>query len=260
MRGLKSAFGLLLVTILLEVSAFALLAFRNETIDYMAFAVCGLMVFLLLFQYMLLTRFFQHIDRYLLILPNILAAVGVIMQYRLDREMALKQIAWLAIGMVAMVVAITVVRYIRWLRKPAITYCIITLILLASSLVFGREVGGAKNWFQLGPMTFQPSEFGKILLVFIFASLLSRSKKLGPYFILYAFLGMTVALLLLQKDLGAALIYVICFIVVFYIATSNLLMTGVNLIGTGRRVCCGLSFVFPYKGACCHLAEPVGEL
>ena len=232
MRAFKSAFGLLLVTILLEISAFALLSFRSDTFDVMALAVCGLMVFILLFQYMIFTRFFRHIDRYLLIIPNILIAVGVIMQYRLDSEMALKQIAWIAIGMVAMAVAITIVKYMRSLRKPALLYCILALLMLASSLLLGRVVGGAQNWFKVGPMTVQPSEFVKILLILIMAGLLTRTNKARPYLLLYGFICSAVVLLLLQKDLGAALLYVVSFIIVFYIATSKKLLTLLHMIST----------------------------
>lgn len=225
----KSAASLLFIIILFELSAFALLVFQDGAFDYNALIVAGIMVFLLLFQYLLLTRFFRRMDRYILIIANLFAAVGVIVLYRLNPQTVLKQVLWIALGMVAMVFAMLFVKNYKKIRKPVWLYIITSLVLLGSTMVIGRSSGGATNWVSLFGFGFQPSEFVKLLLVLVVASLFGGQMKLYKILIAGGFVLSAVLLLVVQRDLGAALLYCGVFIVLFYVATSNVFLTLLSL-------------------------------
>ncbi|MEN2981173.1 MAG: rod shape-determining protein RodA [Thermus sp.] len=84
----------------------------------------------------------------------------------------------------------------------------LSLLLLVAVLLFGREINGAKAWFVLGPLQFQPLEVAKLGLVLALARLLQGRavRRVGDY-VLPGLLTLPVAaLLLLQPDLGGTLV------------------------------------------------------
>ena len=103
---------------------------------------------------------------------------------------------------------------------------IVALILLVAVLIFGVKRGGAKGWFALpGGMTLQPAEFCKILLILSYAQFLSVRREnlntiqeLIPCFL---FMVPPVLLLLIQPDLGSALVYIFIMIGMLFMAGAN---------------------------------------
>jgi len=112
------------------------------------------------------------------------------------------------------------------------------LVALVLPVFFGHEQGGAKSWLDFGVFHFQPSEFVKILVVLFLASFLAENRPVltagtknlgwlslpgpqewGP---LVAMWGVSLLLLIFQKDLGAALIYFSTFLTMVYVATSRI--------------------------------------
>lgn len=219
-----SAVALLVCIVLFEMSAFVLLAFANETFSVTAIIFGALMVALFIFQYALLSSTFPNIDRYILIIANMLAAIGMIVQYRLNPDIAMRQMLFIGIGMVAMIVVIIVYRKFSFWDKPKVTYLfmIVSLGLLALSLVFGRTVGGAKNWFNIAGFSFQPSELVKLLFVIVAAGVFSKKPRTVQLLPLFGFFGMTLILLVLQRDLGAAMLYAGTFLILLFVGTNKL--------------------------------------
>ena len=130
----------------------------------------ALSVAILLFQYLVFVRVFPGLDRWMLIIANMLVSLGFILQYRLNPDMCIRQMQWFGVAVVCMVVALIAVRYWTWLDKLSYVYMGVTLLLLVLTLLFGSREGGAKSWFSFGTVSFQPSELGKVLLVFALAS------------------------------------------------------------------------------------------
>ena len=228
-----SAISLLYVIILFEISAFVLIGFMAQPFDYMALVVGGVMVILLLLQYILLTRFFENLDRYILITANVLAAIGVIMQYRVNPDLAYKQLIWLAVGMALMVFVLVFVTKFKVWKKFLFPLIILSAVLLVSSLIFGKTINGAKNWFRIGIFSLQPSEFVKIIFVFVLALLLEDTKTQFKKFIIMCFYAaFCIAVLVLQKDLGAALLYAGTFLVMYFVASGNVLVS-LGFVGVG---------------------------
>ncbi|MFW6006424.1 MAG: rod shape-determining protein RodA [Bacillota bacterium] len=101
----------------------------------------------------------------------------------------------------------------------------ITLILLVYILFAAETVAGGKRWLMLGPIHFQPSEVAKILLILVLASILDRKnedlKYLSGFIVPFLYLLIPFGLIILQNDLGTALVLLVIFIVMLYVAGAN---------------------------------------
>lgn len=129
-----------------------------------------------------------------------------------------------------------------WLRKLRRTYAmripigIFALLLLAVNVIFSDAVLGAKNWLSIGSFSFQPSEFVKVLYVYVGASTLDRLYRRRNLYSFIFFSACCVVALALIGDFGTALIFFICFLVISFmrsgsIATVMLAVTGAGLAG-----------------------------
>ena len=120
-----------------------------------------------------------------------------------------RQVRWVVVGILVMF-AVMRVPYTWWRRAatPLLGVSIFGLLLVP---MFGSTRGGAQRWIELGAITIQPSEFSKLAVVVFLAAVLTDRKErlgelqqvLGP--ILLA-VGVTCALVVLQPDLGTAVI------------------------------------------------------
>lgn len=173
-------------------------------------------------------------DGLLLPLAAALVGLGLAEIYRLDPELMLRQATWIALGLAALIATVAATRDPAWLARYKYLFASAGVVLLAATLVFGAERGGARQWIVLGPISMQPSEAVKILLVIFFAGYLSERRQvlsrpllgglgpearhLGP---LALMLALSLLLLAIQRDLGAALLYFGVFIFLTYAATGR---------------------------------------
>ena len=114
-----------------------------------------------------------------------LLALGLVMLYsagllRGGAHYLLMQLVWAAAGLV-LAVAVAGMDY-RWLKKGAwvlLGLCIILLILV----LFMPKVNGARRWFPLGMVNFQPSELAKLALIIALARYGERNQRFMPTFV-----------------------------------------------------------------------------
>ena len=223
-----SAKSILFAMILFDLSAFALLFFSLE-MDLRILVIAAGAIGLLLFQYGALTAFFPGCDRMVLIIANFLVSVGLVVQTRIDPAIGLKQIVWLGIAMLAMIVTVVLIRRSEFWSRAKWLFILLSVGLLASAVLFGNEQYGATNWVDIFGFTFQPSEFVKILLIFVLSALLTHQRTIGSWLIALGYVGACLLLLLIQKDLGAALLYAGTAVALVYVATGSKLLLGASL-------------------------------
>lgn len=201
-----------------------------------------------------------------LILPivTLLNGLGIAMIYRLDLSAGLtgwqanatRQMVWTAIAIVVAIVVIIVVRNHRVLQRYRYVWMLVGVGLLMLPLVpfIGTTINGARLWVNLGFVTFQPGEIGKIALALFFAGYLvtardslsvvgtrmfgvtwPRIKDLGPIFVVWV---IAMLVLIFQRDLGTSLLYFGLFLVLMYVATGRAIwfVVGGGLFGTGALV------------------------
>ncbi len=184
-----------------------------------------------------------------------LGGIGTAMIYRLMNErgrpdIAQNQAVWLLIGLAFLVAALALVRDVRRLDRYTYTIGLAGLVLLLLPVVpgLGFEVNGAKLWVNLGFVQFQPAEIGRLLIVVFLASYLSqrrelltegvgkfgmpRPKDLGPLLLAW---GTSMAILFLERDMGASLLLFAVFAVMLWVATgrASYLVIGLLLFALG---------------------------
>ncbi len=209
------------------VEAFDVLSFLLLFLKTGSFAALGMAVAVpcaLGLLYRLMRRRF-YADGLLLALTAFLCSLGLLLQFRFDEGRGWNQALSVLLGMGAMAACILFVRFAkRWtLYAPLMMLGGWGLLLLP--VLFGHEINGAKGWLTVGPVTFQPSEAVKLAHLCVTAYLLSRRKLVGAG----VFSLGCLALLLLQRDLGTALLYYGVTLVMMYVSTGSLALGGIGL-------------------------------
>ena len=200
-------------------------------------------------------RFAPYADPLILPCVALLNGLGLVMIHRLDlarvqpaiaageeapADLISRQVAWTAIGLALFVAVLWVVRDHRTIARYAYTAGFLGLVLLAlpgllpSSI---SEVNGAKLWIRVGSVGIQPGEFAKILLIVFFAAFLvqkrelfstagrrflgmelPRARDLAPLIVAW---GLSVGVLVLERDLGTSLLFFGIVLVLLYVATER---------------------------------------
>ncbi len=233
-RPVKTPIRSLVAAIMLfEILAFLLIALHTDGdgMDLQAISLALYMPALCWFSTIIVPKFLPS-DRLLMALMNFLCGVGVVVLYSMVPDRGVKQAMFYALGLLVMVVCILVVRIIRswralcWLIIPA------GLGLLMLPLLFGSWQDGAKNWVSVPWLgSFQPSEVVKLMLLVVLAYFFSAHRTLLQMLPAIIFTGGCLGLLMLQRDLGTALMYYFTAIILFYAASGNVPLTVVGLGG-----------------------------
>jgi peptidoglycan glycosyltransferase len=201
-------------------------------------------------------RLAPRADGTLLPIATLLLGIGFVMLSRLDLHpdkqqgrVAPTQAVWIAVGIIAFILTLLVVRNSRSLAQYRYTFLFLGVSALLLPLIpgIGATINGARLWVRVGGSTFQPGEIAKVLLVIFFAAYLvdkrellssgSRRlgrlhlpdpKHLGPLLLPWA---ASILIMVQQKDLGSSLLFFAVFMAMLYIATlrSAYLLVGLAL-------------------------------
>ena len=179
-------------------------------------------------------------DSIVLPIVALLNGIGYVVLVRLNsHRFAGPQATWTFIGIGAYVATLIVIRRVNDLRLHHWRFFWLGVVLLLLPLLpgLGREVGGARIWVSLGPISFQPGEFAKICLAVFFAGYLEERRELiaagtwrvGPFNLpepryllpILAAWGVSVVLMVGMKDLGTALMFFTLFVVMLWVGTEK---------------------------------------
>lgn len=166
-------------------------------------------------------RLIQNFDWITFALVISISAIGIMTIFSATRQpgeamqssLYLKQVTWLLIGMMGLILFISF-DYI-WLGRFAIPMFGAGVILLLIVLISGRTGMGAQRWLSIGPVSFQPSEFFKLLFIIMVSQYLSflsgpittsQMMRAGAVLLLFPFI-----MLFKQPDLGTAIVVSIIF-------------------------------------------------
>ena len=203
-------------------------------------------------------------DPFVVPIATMLNGLGITMIHRLDiaegitgwQAIGIRQIAWTAVALVALVLVLAIVRNHRVLQRYRYLAMVAGVVLLALPLVpgIGRTVNGATLWVEIGQVSFQPGEVAKIALAIFFAGYLltakdslrvagkkllgmrwPRLRDLGPIAVVWV---LAMGVLVFQRDLGTSLLYFGLFVVMMFIATERLiwLIVGAGLFLAGAFI------------------------
>ncbi len=190
----------------------------------------------------------RRTDQVLLPAVGLLGGIGLLLMERLPQDLggsafgdalglAGVQLVWLLISLAVITTLAIVVRSDTWLRRYKYTWAAAGIGLLLLTFVFGEESNGALLTLRIGPVSGQPTELLKVILVVFLAGYLSefrpllveQSTRLGPLrlppvpYLLPMIVMWAIAfgIVVIQRDLGAALLFFAVFLALVYVATAR---------------------------------------
>lgn len=203
----------------------------------------------------------RYADPVILPVVTLLNGLGLVMLHRLDiakdrglaSGVAGRQLMWTALAVAVAMVVLVVLRDHRRLRRVTWTCAALGFLMLLSPLVPGLGMSnyGSRIWISLGPFSFQPGEIAKILLTIFFAGYLvsardalsqagpkvlglrfPRVRDLGPILMVW---GLSILILVFEKDLGSSLLFFGLFVAMLYAATQRLswILLGLGMFAAG---------------------------
>lgn len=152
-----------------------------------------------------------------------LLSIGFVVLTRLNFKSAVKQFI-IVTG--SLVIALTIpffVRKFKFLKNLKWVYALVGIAALLVVMILGQTTYGSKLSYSIAGVTFQPSEFVKILFVFFIASALYKSSGFFEVFTTAVIAAAHVIVLVISRDLGSALIFFIVYVLMVFVATQNFL-------------------------------------
>ena len=186
-------------------------------------------------SYVLAARY--RLDCVPLALAYVLLAVGLAEIARLKPDLFVPQLRWACVGVAAWALVVLLWTRLRRMLDYPYVLGLTTTVILVLPLIFGVSIGGNKNWIAFGSFSMQPSEFGKILLIFFLAAYLADHlavltlparrflflhlppvRFIAP---LVALWGLAVLMFVIARDLGSALLFFGMAVLMTYMATGR---------------------------------------
>lgn len=207
--------------------SYLVLYIKNVDIDYLILYTAQLLTFI--FITVLYQKCYKNLSQLIFQNMKMLLCIGFIMLTRLSFDLAVKQYLFVfGTLLVCLIVPVMIKKFRSW-GDMGILYLLIGLLLLLLVLIFGKEVYGAINWIVIGGFKFQPSEFVKLLFVFGTAALLKKNQDFKRVCLVTVLAAVHVIILVLERDLGGALLFFVTYIIILYCATRKpvYLFTGI---------------------------------
>ena len=223
---------IVLLTVVFTAGGLLLAAFRTQgTVDTQALSLLAVLAAVCVLTALVLPRRLP-IDSLIMALTNFLCCVGIVVLYTVLPDRGIKQATYYMLGMAAMLIVSLVISRLRHFRALTVCTMLFGIVLLVLPLVFGQWAYGAKNWVSIPIFgSFQPSELVKLSLVLAMAYYFSAHRTVLQMMPAILFAGACLLLLMLQRDLGTALIYYMTALVLFYAACGNVPLTILGLGG-----------------------------
>lgn len=133
-----------------------------------------------------------------------------------------KQLLCVFMGLVLFFILSISLRSLEFVKSIRWPLAVCTMLLLVFNILFGAKLFGAKNWLAIGPISFQPSEFVKIVFILVGATTLDRmfDKKNLVYTLGYS--AFCVGCLGLMSDFGTALIFFVALLAITFLRSGDL--------------------------------------
>ncbi len=177
---------------------------------------------------------YKGTNRFFLNNMCMLLGTGLCVICRLSVQKAIKQFIIIMVAFCfCMFVPLLIQKFYGKLHKYGWIYGTIGVVLLSLVFILGEVSHGSKLSISAAGFTFQASEFVKILFVFFLASVMIRSKNLTFLFLGSFMAAIHVMVLVVSKDLGAALIFFMVYLAVLFVATRKWYSLPIGLIGGG---------------------------
>ena len=173
----RELFGLLPVSLLVVAGFAAVLATRTEDVQDATLTYGAVFLGLCVVAHLFIRARLPDADPYLFPLAALVAAIGLVLIYRIDAELAREQAQWFVVGLAFFCITILVVRdhHVLERYRYLIAAGSIALLIMPRLPGIGEQVNGAFLAIKLGPIQFQPAEFAKLGIIIFLASYLRET-------------------------------------------------------------------------------------
>ena len=212
----------------------------------------------------------RRTDQFLFPAVALLGGLSLLLMQRLPQDLVTQtffgstlglaqvQLIWLLLAVTVATTLGIVVRSDSWLRRYKYSWAAAGVGLLLLTFVFGTEINGQRLTLQIGPLSGQPTELLKVILVVFLAGYLAENRallveqdtRLGPLRLppvpylapMVAMWAIALGIVVIQRDLGAALLFFGVFLALLYVATGriSLVLIGFVLFILGSALMAGL--------------------
>jgi cell division protein FtsW (lipid II flippase) len=200
----------------------------------------------------------RRTDQILVPAVGMLGGVSLLLMQRLPQDLVTQrffgselglaevQLIWLILGLAVATTLGIVVRSDSWLRRYKYSWAVAGVALLLMTFILGTEINGQRLTLVLGPVSGQPSELLKVILVIFLAGYLSENRALLveqdtrvgplrlpplPYLVpMVVMWAIALAIVVVQRDLGAALLFFGVFLAMLYVATGRISLVIIGLV------------------------------
>ena len=244
----RELFALVPVALLVSAGFAAVFAVRSDEIGTLSLTYGGYFLAICVATHLFLRATLKNCDPYLFPLCAVLAAVGLVMLYRIEESLAVEQATFFLLGLAAFAATIVFLRDYHVLERYRYLIAIGSIALLLAPRLpgVGSQVNGAFLAIDLGVFTFQPAELGKIGVVIFLASYLNETRELlsvaarrvmgltippikhfGPLLVVW---GAAMVMLVFIRDLGSSLMFFGAFLALVYVATNRFSYVLIGLV------------------------------
>jgi cell division protein FtsW (lipid II flippase) len=240
--------ALLPAALLVTAGFTAVFLVQGNQIDDLSLTYGGFFLGVCVLAHLVIRVRLPHADPYLFPLVALLAAFGLVMLFRIDDELALRQATVFLLGLGVFAATIIFLRDYHVLERYRylIASIGIGLLLLPRVPGIGEQVNGAFLAINVGPLSFQPAEFAKLCLVIFLASYLREHREVlivgarriagltlpplkhfGPVLVVW---GASMLMLVFIRDLGSSLMFFGAFLALLYVATNRASFVVIGLV------------------------------
>lgn len=203
---------------------------RTWAVDYKLSHWVGFIIWVILISlaHRATVKYLPERDPYLFPAAALLSGWGMLTIWRLNESLGIRQMAWLGVSIFVFILALTTLKNLTFLRRYKYVFLSGGLLITALTFLFGTNpLGyGPRLWLGCCGFYFQPSEPLKLLLVIYLSAYLADrvSAQLFSFPLLVptlAVTGLALLLLLVQRDLGTASIFISIFTIIIFLATGK---------------------------------------
>ncbi len=180
---------------------------------------------------MLVPLIYENINHLLLNNMCMLLGIGICMVSRLSFTKAIRQYVIVLVSLAISMLIPFLMGKIHFFKKLTWLYPLVGIAMLGIVLVVSEVTYGSKISFSMFGITFQPSEFVKIIFLFFLAAALWDNTSFGRIVVTAILAGIQIMILVLSKDLGSAVIFFFGFVMVVFVASRNYLYLLAGVVG-----------------------------
>ncbi len=224
------------LVVLIDLMLFGLLSTMSGTFDSLLMMLGGGKIAITLLVHVIIRKLRMG-DPHISTLVSLILSIGLAMQLRLSMEIGFKQFIWYLIGMSIFLLTCAIFPVLNKRIRSIWLFYGTMIFLFVLTLAIGVRINGAKNWIIIGKLSFQPSEFIKILFVFFMAAFVSNpealhikisGKRIPSKWTLMGMVFILLGFFVLQREFGTALLIFTVYLTVVYAFEKAVIFIGAN--------------------------------